>query len=110
MRDQCVAGHARQECRAAVTEDEDENERGRKMQIGRGMSEGELKKALCGMAEAPVAKGVLAMLDMRIMDGVMAATDPALSDKETAMWLGETRALVSFKEDLVGWLQQERDA
>ena len=84
--------------------------KGAGMQIGRGMSEGELKKALCGMAEAPVAQGVLAMLDMRIMEGVMAATDSALSDKETAMWLGETRALVSFKEDLVGWLQQERDA
>jgi hypothetical protein len=80
------------------------------MQIGRGMTEGELRTALCGMAEAPVAKGVLAMLDMRIMDGAMAATDATLTDKETNMWLGETRALVSLKEDLVGWLQQEKDA
>jgi hypothetical protein len=50
------------------------------------------------------------MLDMRMLEGVDRALDEGLEDKGTYMCLGETRALMGLKEELVQRLRQERGA
>ena len=76
--------------------------------IGKGMTVTQLDEALNGNVEHPIARAVLAMLDMRMLDGVDRALDEGLEDKGTYMCLGETRALMGLKEELVQRLRQER--
>lgn len=79
------------------------------MMIGKGLSETALNEALNGNVEHPIARAVLAMLDMRMLDGIDRALDEGLEDKGTHMCLGETRALLVLKEELVLRLRQERE-
>ena len=74
--------------------------------IGPAMPEKRLRELMKDARSQRAYQAVMGMLDLSIMDAFARAEDPTISDKETFMLIGESKALKALKLQLVALEKQ----